>query len=269
MPTARQAAKEAGEKFYEGTACRRCGRTVRYVRGCECVRCARQQCKDRMRSWVKARRELSSDGVKYSTGTTCERCGTDSWWVCNGKCVACESESSKKRRLENLDEARAKGRASTARYQSKYPDRVRAANRMRSRIFRTNYPEKSRENLRRYCVNNPERVRYNHCKNQRARYCRKLQCSPGWMNAGQLAEIQSIYELSGLLGLCGVKHHVDHIAPIQGREATGLHVPWNLRVVTWRENVSKSNSVDESLMIDHSLCRPVVFRDGYAYLMGA
>lgn len=62
---------------------------------------------------------------------------------------------------------------------------------------------------------------------------------PPWAD---VEAIRAIYdEARRLTTETGIPHEVDHEIPLLGRGVTGLHVEWNLRVVTRTENRRKSN----------------------------
>ena len=41
----------------------------------------------------------------------------------------------------------------------------------------------------------------------------------------------------------GIRHEVDHIIPLNNDKVSGLHVPWNLRVLTAKENRDKGDKL--------------------------
>ena len=68
--------------------------------------------------------------------------------------------------------------------------------------------------------------------------------TPKWLTAEQKMEIRLKYRLAiELSRRTGMRHAVDHIVPLQGDDVCGLHVPWNLQVITQEENLKKSNKV--------------------------
>jgi actin-related protein len=86
-----------------------------------------------------------------------------------------------------------------------------------------------------------------HNANCMLRYTKKLQATPQWLDTDDLWVIEQAYELAQLREqTTGVKWHVDHIIPLQHSEVCGLHVPWNLQVITASENCSKRNEFRRS-----------------------
>lgn len=64
--------------------------------------------------------------------------------------------------------------------------------------------------------------------------------TPKWLTKEQAYAIRSLYnQAKYLTAKTGELHVVDHIVPKIGGTVCGLHVPWNLRVIHWRENATK------------------------------
>jgi hypothetical protein len=103
----------------------------------------------------------------------------------------------------------------------------RIAARMRAYSFRN--AEKLKEYYREWCASNRGSINAQGAKRRTA----KLQATPPWVN---LEAIKAVYIEAAARGL-----HVDHIIPLQGRTVCGLHVPWNLQLLTQSENSRKKN----------------------------
>lgn len=101
-------------------------------------------------------------------------------------------------------------------------------------------PEKLKKAKNKYKKNNIGKVNANTAK----RRSQKLQATPPWLTKAQLLEIQQYYiDAVKLTKETGIPHHVDHIIPLQGESVRGLHVPWNLQILTAKENISKGNRI--------------------------
>jgi hypothetical protein len=76
----------------------------------------------------------------------------------------------------------------------------------------------------------------------KARRRKHRQATPPWLTRKQKSEIRQLYQIAiTMTKTTGEPYVVDHIIPLRGEDVCGLHVPWNLRVVTREENLRKSN----------------------------
>ena len=74
-------------------------------------------------------------------------------------------------------------------------------------------------------------------------HANKKNATPAWLTEEQHDNIKAMYLLSKKLEkLCNTRYHVDHIVPLSGKDVCGLHVPWNLQLLTASANISKGNS---------------------------
>jgi 5-methylcytosine-specific restriction endonuclease McrA len=74
----------------------------------------------------------------------------------------------------------------------------------------------------------------------------KVKATPKWLTEEHLKQINSFYKKAKQLEkLYNIEYQVDHIIPLRGKNVSGLHVPWNLRVITKENNLKKGNKLVE------------------------
>lgn len=96
-------------------------------------------------------------------------------------------------------------------------------------------PEKTRKIKQKWRQENKEK----RSAEAAARRALKKQALPPWAN---IKKIKEIYKECFRLSMeTGIKHHVDHIYPLQSKYMCGLHVETNLQVIKADENIAKGN----------------------------
>jgi 5-methylcytosine-specific restriction endonuclease McrA len=71
---------------------------------------------------------------------------------------------------------------------------------------------------------------------------RHRDATPKWLTKPEKLQMRELYiQARKLTAVTGERYVVDHIVPLRGESVCGLHVPWNLRVITQEENLKKSN----------------------------
>lgn len=119
--------------------------------------------------------------------------------------------------------------------------------------WRKENTDKSRENNLKHYHRNKESMREKHkawaqankgkvLARVRKYELAKINRTPQWLDKEDMWVIQEIYDLSyKRTEITGVKWHVDHIIPLQGKSVSGLHVPANLQVIPAIINMGKGN----------------------------
>lgn len=78
----------------------------------------------------------------------------------------------------------------------------------------------------------------------KARRRKHREATPPWLSRQQKAQIREMYKMAiTMTKTTGEQYVVDHIVPLRSETVCGLHVPWNLRVITQEENLKKSNKL--------------------------
>ncbi len=176
---------------------------------------------------MSARHESENVRRANTNVKTCKKCGETKpltefqrdWRYVLGvksSCRLCLNEYSRVKRF-------------AIKYAKRNPEKIKA--------YRKKWLAKNKERYdssrRRWVRENGKKVLAETRKYQAA----KIHRTPKWLTKEQKLTMRTFYEN------CPDGYEVDHIVPLQGKEVSGLHVPWNLQYLEMRANRRKSNTV--------------------------
>jgi hypothetical protein len=185
--------------------------------------------------YPKTRQEAKAVGaIYYYTGLPCIR-GHIALRKTKGSCVECMKEDWKKdndkRKLQPKSEA---AKEAGIRYYERNRAQVIARASARPLSDKQRYKKAHKDR-------NPEYYKILNSLRKR----RHKDATPQWLTYAQKRDIKALYQQAmELTRVTGVRYVVDHYIPLNNPDVCGLHVPWNLRVITQEENLKKSNSFD-------------------------
>jgi hypothetical protein len=101
------------------------------------------------------------------------------------------------------------------------------------------------ERVRKWRQRHPEKA---HAMARGRQAKRFLRC-PKWLTEEHKRQMAEFYRKADeLTKETGTPHEVDHIYPLMGKTCSGLHVPWNMQILTKSANRKKSNRHPEEIV---------------------
>jgi hypothetical protein len=177
-------------------------------------------------------------------------------------CKQCDNEN-RKQWYQNTIEIR---REKQVKYDKKYYEKNHEVCLERCRAYSKNNRQKKTDSYRNWRHTNPEKAKEANKRNRHIQYAwrkehpevyrahsakrRALEISatPPWLTKQHLDEILQLYKSAQTLKeFHEEQYDVDHIEPLAGKTCCGLHVPWNLQVLSHRDNLAKSNKLITNL----------------------
>jgi hypothetical protein len=184
--------------------------------------------------YPKTRAEAKATGAThYFTGVPCVR-GHIALRKTKGACVECMKEdwavdNERRKQLPKSEAAKEAGR----RYYAKNKEFVKARASHRP-------AEEKRRSKDKWDALHPEDRKARNSNRKR----RHRMATPKWVTDAQKRQMKNLYAVAQrLTQTTGVRYVVDHIVPLRSDVVCGLHVPWNLQVITQDENLRKSNKL--------------------------
>jgi len=183
-------------------------------------------------------KSIENGDTRYFTGRPCKYGHIEERNTKSGECLACSRKRSKQVSEDRKKECPDHWKKIYARYADKKKAYAKA--------YREANPEKVKQTINRYREENKSLF----TRLQMERQLKIKQARPSWLTEEDMHWINAIYQSSKLIkDEYGVETSVDHMIPIKGKNVCGLHVPWNLRVVTRSYNSKKLNKLEENLPV--------------------
>ena len=164
----------------------------------------------------------------------CINCGpVETWFLCHSMCTKCykvwwliEHPPEKRSRKFHDGEVRR-----TNKWRSTHDRHVH------DHKYYETHKDQVAEYRKKWAAENKDKLRARDAK----RRALELHACPSWAD---LEAIKAIYaEARRLTQETGIFYHVDHIYPLVSPYVCGLHVPENLQIIPWTENLIKGNKI--------------------------
>lgn len=127
--------------------------------------------------------------------------------------------------------------------EQKIKDKLRYSNNSEKLLaYCKEYTKQNYLKVRSYQANWRKQNKHKVLARQVKRRAAKINRTPPWLTKEQLSDIEEFYMIAKMFQMyTGEIYHVDHIVPLQGKCVSGLHVPWNLQVLHYKDNLAKNN----------------------------